>query len=168
MCDMHINASCLPTPKLHVSCRTCWSTCLTLHFLHVSPLVVLHMLPSYTFISLHWCTIIMVIMNEEEVVGSHIIDLSSTCSKMKNINNTEYLQCSQQRWWQMDQQQPLAWHLNWQLAAPPMKGMYAMSRSCEHQPSKNMPSILTFVVKPATLAQHKRDSILQGLFVQAK
>jgi hypothetical protein len=29
----------------------------------------------------------MVITDEEEVAGSHIIDLSSTCSKMKKIND---------------------------------------------------------------------------------
>ena len=54
------------------------------------------------------------------------------------------------------------------IGSPPTKGMYAVSRSCERQPSKNVSSVLTFAMKPAALAQHKNDRVLRGLFVGAK
>jgi hypothetical protein len=67
----------------------------------------------------------------------------------------------------MDRHQPLARHMGRQLAVPPTKGMYAVSRPCERQLSKNVPSILTFAVKPAALARHKSDSVTSLLPVLA-
>jgi hypothetical protein len=52
MCDVHVNASCLPIPKPCVPCRTYCSACLALHFLSVPILVTLHLLPSFILILL--------------------------------------------------------------------------------------------------------------------